>query len=65
MRKAADEDRDAHHRPRHNRKDSIPSSPARLPHLKPPDAATTAARTPSQSPANISTHRFPASIFSH
>ena len=35
-----------------------------LPHLKSPDAATAAARTPSQSQAIISTHRFPASIFS-
>ena len=65
MWKGADDDRDAHHRPRHNRNDSIPSVPARLPHLKSPDAATAAARTPSQSPAIISTHRFPASIFSH
>ena len=30
----ADDDRDAHHRPRDNRQDSIPSFPARLPHLK-------------------------------
>ena len=44
MRKGADDDRDAHHRPRHNRKDSIPSFPARLPHLKSPDAATAVAR---------------------
>ena len=29
-RKEADDDRDAHRRPRHNRKDSIPSFPARL-----------------------------------
>ena len=65
MRKGADDDRDAHHRPRHTRKDSIPSFPVRLPHLKSPDAATAAARTPRQSPAIISTHRFPASIFSH
>jgi hypothetical protein len=36
--------------------------PARLPHLKSPDAATAAARTPGQSHAIISTHRFPASI---
>src|SRR5690348_3806284 len=34
--------------------------PARLPHLKSPDAATAAARTPGQSHAIISTHRFPA-----
>ena len=64
MRKGADDDRDAHHRPRHTRKDSIPSFPVHLPHLKSPDAATAAARTPRQSPAIISTHRFPASIFS-
>jgi hypothetical protein len=63
MRKGADDDRDAHRRPRHNRNDSIPSSPAHMPHLKSPDAATAAARTPSLSPAIISTHRFPASIF--
>ena len=64
MRKGADDDRDARHRPRHNRNDSIPYVPARLAHLKSPDAATTAAPTPGQSPA-ITTHRFPASIFSH
>jgi hypothetical protein len=33
-----------------------------MPHLKSPDAPTAAARTPSHSPAIISTHRFPASI---
>jgi hypothetical protein len=59
-----DDVRDAHRRPRHNRKDSIPFFPARLPHLTSPDAATAAARTPSQSPAIISTHRFPALIIS-
>ena len=64
MWKGADDDRDAHHRPRHNHNDSIPSFPARLPHLTSPDAATAGARTPSKSPAIISTHRFPASIFS-
>ena len=62
MRKGADDDRDAQHRPRHKRKDSIPSFPARLPHLKSPDGAAAAAPTHGQSPAIISTHRFPASI---
>jgi hypothetical protein len=65
MRKGADDDRDGSHRPRHNRNDSIPYVPARLAYLKSPDAATTAAPTPGQSPAIISTHRFAASIFSH
>lgn len=62
MWKGADDDRDTHRRPRHNRTDSIPSSAARLPHLTSPDAAAAASRTPSQSPAISSTHRFPASI---
>jgi hypothetical protein len=49
MWKEADDDRDAHRRPRHNRKDSIPSFPARLSHLKSPDAAPAVAGTPSRS----------------
>jgi hypothetical protein len=49
---------------RHDRTVKIQSLsfPARLSHLKSPDAATAAARTPDQSPTIISTHRFPASI---
>jgi hypothetical protein len=44
-------------------KDSIPFySGAPPPHLKPAHAATAIARTPGQSPAIISTHRFPAPI---
>ena len=46
--KEADDDRDAHRRPRHNRNDSIPAF-RRLSHLKSPDAATTVAGTPSRS----------------
>jgi hypothetical protein len=41
---------------------SLPSFPARPPHLTSPEAATAAARTPGQSPAIISTHRFPPPI---
>ena len=64
MRKGADDDRDARHRPRHDRNESIPCVPARLPHLKPPDAAAAAARTTGQSPATAGTHRSPAPVFS-
>jgi hypothetical protein len=63
MRKGADDDRDAHHRPRHTRKGFHPLLFRRaLPNLKSAHAATAIARTPSQSPAIISTHRFPAPI---
>jgi len=44
MRKGADDDRDARHPPPHDRNESIPCVPARLPHLKPPNAAAAAAR---------------------
>jgi len=64
MRKGADDDRDARHPPPHDRNESIPCVPARLPHLKPPDAAAAAARTTGQSPATAGTHRSPAPVFS-
>jgi hypothetical protein len=63
MWKEADEDRDARRRPRHNGKKSIPSFPARLSHLKSPDAAAAVTETPGQSLAISSTYRFPASAF--
>jgi len=64
MRKGADDDRDARHPPPHDRNESIPCVPARLPHLKPPDAAAAAARTTGRSPATAGTHRSPAPVFS-
>jgi hypothetical protein len=57
MRKGADDDRDARHRPPHDRNESIPCVPARLPHRKPPDAAAAAARATGRSPAAAGTHR--------
>jgi hypothetical protein len=63
MRKGADDDRGARHRPRHSRKGFHPLLLRRAPqNLKSAHAATAIARTPGQSPAIISTHRFPAPI---